>query len=66
MNWSSVVEPLELLKSRLEYAWSAVTHLNGVKNNDDLRNAYQKVQNVNYFKLVEEQTKGERLLPLGS
>ncbi|KXJ28508.1 organellar oligopeptidase A, chloroplastic/mitochondrial [Exaiptasia diaphana] len=44
VDWTTVVEPLELLNSRLEYAWSAVTHLNGVKNNDDLRNAYQKVQ----------------------
>ncbi|MFK8041777.1 oligopeptidase A [Congregibacter sp.] len=38
--WNSVVEPLELLDNRLSRAWSPVSHLNGVMNSDELREAH--------------------------
>jgi len=39
-TWESFVEPLEQVDDRLNRAWSPVSHLNSVMNNDDLRAAY--------------------------
>jgi len=39
-TFGSVVEPLEALQHRLSKAWSPVSHLNAVANNEPLRNAY--------------------------
>jgi oligopeptidase A len=39
-SFGSVVEPLEALQHRLSKTWSPVSHLNGVANNEALRNAY--------------------------
>ncbi len=39
-TWENLVEPLELLEDRLNRAWSPVSHMNSVVNNDDLRAAY--------------------------
>jgi oligopeptidase A len=39
-TWKSLVEPLEMLDDRLSRAWSPVSHMNSVVNNDALRKAY--------------------------
>lgn len=39
-DWESLVEPLEEREDRLSQAWSPVSHLNGVANNPQLREAY--------------------------
>lgn len=39
-SWNTVVEPLEAMDDRLSRAWSPVSHLNSVMNNDALREAY--------------------------
>ncbi|MEX0732084.1 MAG: oligopeptidase A [Aquisalimonadaceae bacterium] len=39
-GWETLVEPLEEMDDRLSKAWSPVSHLNAVMNNDDLRSAY--------------------------
>ncbi len=43
-NWSGLVEPLEDLTERLNWSWSIVNHLMGVKNSPELREAYEIVQ----------------------
>ena len=39
-TWENFVEPLEEANERLDRAWSPVSHLNAVMNNDALRAAY--------------------------
>ncbi|APR65638.1 oligopeptidase A [Thalassolituus oleivorans] len=39
-TWESLVLPLEAWNDELSQAWSPVGHLNGVKNSDELRDAY--------------------------
>src|SRR6186713_1478194 len=39
-SFRSLVEPLEELQHRLSRAWSPVGHLNGVMNNEALRERY--------------------------
>lgn len=39
-NWKNLIEPLEQLEDRLSRAWSPVSHMNSVVNNDALREAY--------------------------
>ena len=39
-NWDSLIKPLELMNDRLDKAWSPVRHLNSVKSNPELRDAY--------------------------
>jgi len=39
-DWENLVEPLEVLDDRLNRAWSPVSHLNAVMNNEALRQAY--------------------------
>ncbi len=39
-NWSSLVEPLDILDDRLSRAWSPVSHMNSVVNSEQLRTAY--------------------------
>jgi len=40
LDWDSLVKPLSLMEDRLSKAWSPVRHLNSVKTNDALREAY--------------------------
>ncbi|XP_019642634.1 PREDICTED: probable cytosolic oligopeptidase A [Branchiostoma belcheri] len=44
VTWPTLVETLERLSFPLEFAWGAVSHLNGVKNNDALREAVEQAQ----------------------
>ncbi len=39
-DWASLLQPLENLDDRMQQAWSPVGHLNGVAQNDVLREAY--------------------------
>ena len=39
-TWENFIEPLEEWEDELERAWSPVSHLNAVMNNDALREAY--------------------------
>jgi len=41
-DWQSSMEPLDEAGDRLSRAWSPVSHLNGVKNNPELREAYEQ------------------------
>ena len=40
-SWNNFMKPLEQLDDCLERAWAPVSHLNGVKDSDELREAYQ-------------------------
>ena len=42
-SWSNTIEALEGLGRGWEYAWSPVTHLMGVRNSDELREAHEAV-----------------------
>ncbi len=42
-TWKAVIEPLEEIDRPFEYAWKPVTHLFGVKNSPELREAYETV-----------------------
>ena len=43
-TWTGLVEPLEKITERLTWTWGAVSHLMGVKNSNELREAYETVQ----------------------
>lgn len=41
-TWSALLEPLEAREDLLNQAWSPVSHLNSVKNDDAMRDAYNQ------------------------
>lgn len=41
-SWDNLITPLETMQIKLHNVWGAVNHLNGVKNSDDLRKAYEE------------------------
>ncbi|KJS07263.1 MAG: oligopeptidase A [Gammaproteobacteria bacterium BRH_c0] len=41
LHWDTLMLPLEEIDDRLEKFWSPVSHLNGVLNSDELRQAYE-------------------------
>ncbi|AKG24250.1 M3 family metallopeptidase [Calothrix sp. 336/3] len=43
-TWEGLVEPLEQLTERLTWSWGIVSHLMGVKNSPELREAYETIQ----------------------
>ncbi len=43
-TWTGLVEPLEKISDRIYWTWGTVSHLMGVKNSDELREAYETVQ----------------------
>lgn len=43
-TWEGLVEPLTQIEERLGWSWSIVSHLMGVKNSSELRDAYETVQ----------------------
>jgi oligopeptidase A len=43
-TWSDVLPALEKMQHPLGYAWGIASHLNGVKNSDELRKAYEENQ----------------------
>lgn len=44
LTWEAVMEPLQRLGERLRWSWGVVSHLNGVCNSPELREAYQEQQ----------------------
>ena len=44
LKYDDVLPSLERLRDPLSFAWGAASHLNGVKNSDDLRKHYQQSQ----------------------
>ncbi len=43
-TWSGLVEPLTQLEEKLGWSWGVVGHLMSVKNSQELREAYEKIQ----------------------
>jgi len=43
-TWSGLIEPLERMGDRLDFAWSIARHLLSVRNSEALREAYETVQ----------------------
>ena len=44
LRWEEVMEPLHLLGERLRWSWGVVSHLNGVCNSPELRQAHAAQQ----------------------
>jgi len=42
VSWDSLMKPQEIMQDRLGKSWSPVSHLNSVRNTDELREAYDK------------------------
>lgn len=40
-TWDTLAQPMQALEDKLNNAWSVISHLNGVMNNDDLRKVYK-------------------------
>jgi oligopeptidase A len=40
-TWDTLGQPMQALEDTLSNAWSVISHLNGVMNNDDLRQVYK-------------------------
>ena len=43
LSWIDVMPPLHQIGESLRWSWGAVSHLNGVNNNETLRNIYAKL-----------------------
>lgn len=41
-DWDSLMQPLSEVHNKLSLFWSPISHLNSVKNSDDLREAYKQ------------------------
>ena len=46
LSWSAVMDPLQRLGERLRWSWGVVSHLNGVCNSPELREAHAAQQAV--------------------
>jgi oligopeptidase A len=44
LSWAELMEPLHQLGERLRWSWGVVSHLNGVCNSPELREAHQRQQ----------------------
>lgn len=40
-TWETLAQPMQAMEDHLSNAWSVISHLNGVMNNDDLRKVYK-------------------------
>ncbi|MEL7053300.1 MAG: M3 family metallopeptidase [Cyanobacteria bacterium J06588_5] len=43
-TWATLIEPLTKINERLGWSWGIISHLMGVKNSPELREAYESVQ----------------------
>jgi oligopeptidase A len=46
LRWGELMDPLHQLGERLRWSWGVVTHLNGVCNTPELREAHQRQQSA--------------------
>ena len=44
LDWNAVIDPLQRLGERLRWSWGVVSHLNGVCNSPQLRDAHASQQ----------------------
>ncbi|SBO42461.1 M3 family metallopeptidase [Cyanobium sp. NIES-981] len=44
LSWDAVMDPLQWLGERMRWSWGVVSHLHGVCNSPELREAYQQQQ----------------------
>ncbi len=59
LSWESLVTPLEEMEASVDRLWSPVSHLNSVKNSDDLREAYNAcLPKLSEFSTALGQNKG--------
>ncbi|MGS2718387.1 M3 family metallopeptidase [Eionea flava] len=55
-TWENLVEPLETASDLLEQTWSPISHLNGVKNSEALREVYAKcIEKLTEFSTTMDQ-----------
>jgi oligopeptidase A len=43
-TWNGLVDPLTQIEEKINWSWSIVSHLMGVKNSPELRQAYETIQ----------------------
>ncbi|SFR65748.1 oligopeptidase A Metallo peptidase. MEROPS family M03A [Marinobacter daqiaonensis] len=41
-SWDTLVQPMQALDDRLNNAWSVISHLNGVMNNEEIRKVHKR------------------------
>ena len=41
-TWDNLIAPIDAIEDKISRAWSPVSHMNSVTNNDDLRDAYNE------------------------
>ena len=77
-TWENFIQPLEAAENNLNRLWSPVSHLNAVKNTDELREAYNTAlpklseystemgQNADFFQAMQFIQKTQDKSPLNS
>jgi len=43
LNWENIMDPLNKINEELRWSWGVVSHLNSVKNSEQLRDVYAKL-----------------------
>ena len=43
LNWENIMQPLNKMNEELRWSWGVISHLNSVKNSEELRNVYAKL-----------------------
>ena len=43
LNWKNVMNPLNKINEELRWSWGVISHLNSVKNSENLREVYAKL-----------------------
>lgn len=58
-SWNNLIEPFEFMNEHLGFAWSAISHLNGVMSTKEIRTAYESCLPLitKYFTEMSQNTK---------
>ena len=43
LDWENIMQPLNKINEELRWSWGVISHLNSVKNSEELRNVYAKL-----------------------
>ena len=43
LDWDNIMKPLNKINEELRWSWGVISHLNSVKNSEELRNVYSKL-----------------------